>query len=340
MNEGTFPFDEEHSGTDAELHPTHTDTGGTEMYESDRAIGTDGAVKYYQGVTNKLNHEGDFSGVQLMRKGAPQTEHDWSPLHRPNQWQPLIANDTSVVESSADLIGFNARSVVVHNYAPQFVYLPDARTWVPPGAFNVVLRLPYAVEQARFTFAPLPGFAQPAANVGAGCITLWTEELLEPSPGVLLPGLSVAAVVTGAGAGGASLGAPPAADILDARSHQVAAGTATVLTVPAGRTWVGTVNITVSAGNEPVTATGSVIATLQTAGAGVTPTAGSYFGTSVVLPGTVAGALSGVTGDNSAATTFTVVAPAANAVTLAINTTVTGTVSELDIVCSAVGLLQ
>lgn len=174
--------------TDSSLHPSHVDTGGVEMYESDNAIGTDAAVVYYQGVVGALNHEGDFSGVQHMRKTAPQTEHDWTHLHRPDQWQPQIM--VNAVAGEADLVGFNARSVVISNYTPQYAYLPDLRMWVDPFRISLVLRVPASLMSnvARVQWFAPPGFTQPSLLAGAVLIALWTEAVLDPDAGATMLG--------------------------------------------------------------------------------------------------------------------------------------------------------
>lgn len=185
LHQRTMPHERQ---TDSSLHPSHVDTGGVEMYESDNAIGTDAAVVYYQGVVGKLNHEGDFSGVQVMKKHAPSREHDGTPLHRPDQWIPqIVVNGTA---NDVDLPGMVVRSVVIHNYTPQFAYLPDLRMWVDPFRLGLVMRVPASLMSniGRIAWSQPPGFTQPSLLAGAVLIALWTEAELAPDAGAVILG--------------------------------------------------------------------------------------------------------------------------------------------------------
>jgi hypothetical protein len=247
----------------------------------------------------------------------------------------------------SDDIGFNARSVIVDNDTGQWLFDSASRRYVPPGCFGAVLQFPSGSQIANVLWVAPPGVTQPTGIVGSTAILIYTEDLLDPSSGIIVGGVAGtggtagASVTTGAAAGGASLGAPPAADVLDGQAQRPSAGTTTILTVPAGRTWVGEVGLSLSASNEPVTATGLVTAEIATAGVGVTPPAGQNCAVSVALPSTVTGALSGVSGTAQNVMPLTVIAPAGNAVTITIVVpAVTGTISQFSAWGFATGLLQ
>lgn len=131
-----------------------------------------------------------------------------------------------------------------------------------------------------------------------------------------------------------------AADVLAGRQTFSSTTSATTLiTVPAGRTWVGVIGATcvaveVAAGTVAAVAT----ATFTTAGTGVTPAAGTYL---VLSSQTGANAATGLVGDNDStfgSIPFTVIAPAGNSVTVAVASTNAGTTSLVD--AFAAGTLQ
>jgi hypothetical protein len=131
-----------------------------------------------------------------------------------------------------------------------------------------------------------------------------------------------------------------AADIL-AGFQTFAATTAatTVITVPAGRTWVGTVSISVACSNAGANAVAAVATGLvTTAGAGATPAAGSYLRCDAQAGANVAAGTVGDSGDNFLSSPFILVAPTGNAVTLQATATIAGTAGQVSV--TAVGTLQ
>lgn len=108
-------------------------------------------------------------------------------------------------------------------------------------------------------------------------------------------------------------GTGAAANILDGFS--TAAGT--LLTIPAGRTWVGTIaingGVAVAAGGSATTGT----VTISTAGSGVTPAAGNYLQLVCVAPASGA-ALDGTNAQQEIDCQFQVVSPAANSTTIVV----------------------
>jgi len=145
-------------------------------------------------------------------------------------------------------------------------------------------------------------------------------------------------------AGGQGVGVTPAvptaANILDGQRTDVATtAAATLITVPAGRTWIGTVAISCVATEA---AAGAAVAfadgVLTTAGAGVTPAAGAVFEVQALA---AANAATGTVGSQSAvfgSIRLVVVAPGGNAVTVQAASTISGGSSK--VAFSAIGELQ
>jgi hypothetical protein len=132
-----------------------------------------------------------------------------------------------------------------------------------------------------------------------------------------------------------------AANVLDGRlALVVTTGAAAIVTVPAGRTWVGSLSITASiAENGADTVQASTIAILAVAGAGVTPPAGTVLSCSAYAGANVAAGTTGNAGNNNVtAPQVVVIAPAGNSVTINASTTITGDAGRCDF--SAFGLLQ
>lgn len=125
---------------------------------------------------------------------------------------------------------------------------------------------------------------------------------------------------------------PSAADIRNGRVA-VAATTAatTLLTVPAGRTWVGEVGASVACTTYPNgTTAGLASAVISTAGAGVTPAAGNVFGVDAMTAQNLSTGGSGIGNSNFGSMPLTVVAPAENDVTIQVAATITGTAGRVD----------
>lgn len=133
---------------------------------------------------------------------------------------------------------------------------------------------------------------------------------------------------------------PITADILDGYQTFTSTTSATTLiTVTAGRTWVGTIglNVTcqeVAAGTAACQARGVI----TTSGTNVTPAAGTYLACEAKNG---ANAASGLVGDGTAnwcSIPFTIVAPVGNTVLIQVASTNVGTASVVD--ASAVGVMQ
>lgn len=94
------------------------------------------------------------------------------------------------VEVLGGQLGFPARTVMVDNLTPQWVYVRNCRRYIAPYTLGVIYPIIDAAEIASCRFEVPPGttaaFTQPTANAGSRVILLFVESQLDPSPGVLL----------------------------------------------------------------------------------------------------------------------------------------------------------
>ena len=164
----------------------------------------------------------------------------------------------------------------------------------------------------RRAFAARPG------SPGAGRFLCYTpgvpNQKLVDSDGNSITVTGTGALVTAPGAPAASL----AADILVGRAT---ADAATIITIPAGRTWQGSITLSGGLSSAAAAAAASATPTVSVAGTGVVPAAGILVGLSLRTGGGVA---TGTVGTNSQGVVcvpaVTVVAPAGNAVTVTLQT--------------------
>jgi hypothetical protein len=135
-------------------------------------------------------------------------------------------------------------------------------------------------------------------------------------------------------------GPTAAADILSGfQTFAATTAATTLITIPAGRTWVGTISVSVACQNAAANAaTAQATGVVTTAGAGVTPAAGSYFRCDALAGANVAAGLVGDSGDNFLSSPFTVAAPVGNSVTVQVAATVSGSSGQVS--ASAIGALQ
>lgn len=135
---------------------------------------------------------------------------------------------------------------------------------------------------------------------------------------------------------------PLAADVLAGRQVFTATTAATTLiTIPAGRTWVGQVGASVATSVvAAATTAGRASAEISTAGTGVTPGAGVYLGVDALQGANAATGTVGGGNSNFGSTPLTVVAPAGNAVTVQVACTVTGTSGRVDAYASGALVAQ
>lgn len=135
-------------------------------------------------------------------------------------------------------------------------------------------------------------------------------------------------------------GAPTAANVLAGyQSFTTTTAATTIVTIPAGRTWIGELNANCVASIAAASATaGQATGIITTAGTNVTPAAGTYLGCDGRAGANAATGTVGSDGDDSAdASDFVVIAPGDNSVTLQCTSTNAGTFSR--VTCSANGRL-
>jgi len=126
--------------------------------------------------------------------------------------------------------------------------------------------------------------------------------------------------------------APVAADILNGYlNFSSTTGATTLITVPAGRTWVGHIGASVACRlTAASTANGRATATFTTAGTGVTPAAGTVLVIDSMAGTNAATGTVGSQGGNFGRVPFTVIAPGGNSVTIAVAATATGSGATVD----------
>lgn len=133
-------------------------------------------------------------------------------------------------------------------------------------------------------------------------------------------------------------GAPPASAIVAGLlRHTGNSGPTDFLTVPAGKTWVGKVTLSVTATKDAAATTGgSVRAVVTTAGTGVTPAAGAIFEVDTAVGANAATGTSGTQSSNCGSLEIMVAAPVGNTVSLQFQTIVAN-ISTAASVASAFG---
>lgn len=94
------------------------------------------------------------------------------------------------------------------------------------------------------------------------------------------------------------------------------ADAATIITIPAGRAWKGTVVLSAALGTAPAVAGATADPTVSTAGTNVVPAAGVVLRTALRTGGGSAAATVGTNSQGTASIPLTVIAPPGNAATL------------------------
>lgn len=227
---------------------------------------------------------------------------------------------------------FRARSVMASNYTTQFAYVDAADDWIPPLTVGWIRKISQDTPEGRVYWGAPAGINQPAIGSASSImVVLWFEAELDPHPGVSIASQAGTPTIV-------SQNVPSAANVLDGSAT---ANGGTIITVPAGRTWIGTAGVSIDAANPPVTANGRRTIGIQTAGTGVSPAAGTtYVGASVNLPDTIAGAVMGESQTADAFSQMVIVAPITNAVTMILVTATAGVITTSQLLGWAVGVLQ
>jgi hypothetical protein len=172
---------------------------------------------------------------------------------------------------------------------------PGNSIWVPAGATMPLSGAP----QAFFNAQTISGTASLSVTGGEGASSASGGLGSSSAPTSTIPG------------------APASANIL---AGVATANAAMIITIPAGRTWVGTVSLSASVVVASAGAAVTASARVSTAGTGVVPAAGDYLRLDLNAPASAAAA-AGTKDSGQISTPMTVVAPAGNAVTLVLNVT-------------------
>lgn len=137
-----------------------------------------------------------------------------------------------------------------------------------------------------------------------------------------------------------TMSSPLAANVLNGyRADTATTAAATIATVPAGRTWIGTITISCDVGEDAAGAVaGRAQGIVTTAGTGVTPPAGSLIDCEARAGANAATGTVGSSGANSNQSRAVVIAPAGNSVTIQAASTIAGTNGRVSF--SAIGELQ
>ena len=128
----------------------------------------------------------------------------------------------------------------------------------------------------------------------------------------------------------ASIRTPAAADILHGYDNRtIGVGATTIITVPAGRTFIGKVAASVSCTvAAAVNTSAETVATFSVSGAGATPAAGNLFTVAAQAGANAVTGVSGTEGNNYGELSVVVVAPAENSVAIQYAITMTGSTSQ------------
>ena len=162
----------------------------------------------------------------------------------------------------------------------------------------------------------------------------------EPGNGLTQNKEALATLVSGVNPDGTSFSFPVSSvsaipvgtDIIAGKLSTVATTAATtVITIPAGRTWQGSLGASVSVANNAATLTaGQASATFSLAGTGVLPAAGNYFSINALVGAALGTSTIGESSNNFGSIPLTVTAPVGNSVTIQVATINTGTTSLVD----------
>lgn len=136
-----------------------------------------------------------------------------------------------------------------------------------------------------------------------------------------------------------TLGAPAIANILAGRqTFTSTTGATTLITITAGKTWIGTIGASVDCNSAAALATAcKANATFTTVGANITPAAGTYFACQATSGANAATGTVGSQGANFCSMPF-IASCASGSCTIAVTTTQAGTASLVE--ASASGVMQ
>lgn len=120
----------------------------------------------------------------------PQTP---TPEQHPKRQQfPARGVKVLITDASKDLspgsqLGFTASSVQVDNFSNQWLFLPSAQRWIPPGMFGLILPIVPGTQVAEYRILIPTGHANGTVGTAASpVVTIWFEDDILPSIGIIL----------------------------------------------------------------------------------------------------------------------------------------------------------
>lgn len=209
------------------------------------------------------------------------------------------------------------------------------------GAARGLIGFPHVFNGTTWDRPRTAGIGNGVASTGIAAAAPYGEYLTNANQVVLTTGQYSSVMLDPAGNLRTAPQRPTAGDVLAANASVTSTTASTALiTVSAGRTWVGTVCLSV-AGSKAGAATGNgeVLASILTAGTNVVPAAGTYFEVDTAIGANVVAGTVGTNGANANCTQFTAVAPAGNTITVNYAATCTST-TACRVSASANGVMQ
>lgn len=272
----------------------------------------------------------DASGNQVTSFGGTQYAEDTPHVTGDFGLQFLaVRNQTDTIFAGADgdysPVSVNARGVVFVGLNATSSALTDDTTNGPTVAVDHLgsaklysPSLDYLYDGATWDRKRSTSIGNNVASTGIGADAPYGQYLGNATQPVITTGNYAAAQLDPAGNLRTAPQRPTATDILYGYASATADVASTALvTVSAGRTWVGEVCASVHLTKAAAAATGGeIIATFLTAGTGVVPAAGTYFGVNAGAGANAATGTVGTQGGDSNCSKWTVVAPAGNTVTV------------------------
>lgn len=195
------------------------------------------------------------------------------------------------------------------------------------GTFLPLATYPYAYNGTNFSRQRTAEIGNSVAATGLLAATPYGEYLTNANQFALATGQYGALQFDPAGNLRIAPQRPATGDILtNSATVTATTGTTALSTVPAGRTAVGDVCVSVS-GSKAAAATGNgeVLGTVLSAGTSVTPAAGTYFEVDTAMGANAATGTTGTNGSDSNCTKWTQTSPAGNSTTINYVTTCTST---------------
>lgn len=82
-------------------------------------------------------------------------------------------------------LGFPCHSIIADNPTKQWIFIPSAQRWLPPGVIGYVMQVPKAATKAQARWRAPDTLAQPAIGTAITATLTFCEAFLMPSPGFI-----------------------------------------------------------------------------------------------------------------------------------------------------------